>query len=182
LYTFGEKNNIFPTILIITIMATVQAFIKVSTKKTEKTFIYFRLRDGKKIDLFYKSEISVNPNDWDNKKQAIKTQIIFKNRVEFNKTVTDRKNIILEIYEHEPNKIGLTSDWLKIEIDKKLHPENYVLVDQIPLTFFDHFDKFLEKHKLSEGRRNHFRVVFRALQRFELYTAITTGKPFTLTF
>ena len=161
-------------------MATVQAFIKVSTKKIEKTLIYFRLRDGRNIDLFYKSEISVNPNDFDNKKQTIKTQIVFNNRIEFNKSVTDRKNLILQIYDSEPNKTSVTSDRLKLEIDRRLRPENYIQVDETPVTFFNYFDIFLEKHKLSEGRRNHFQVVIRALQRFELYTIKKTKKSFKL--
>jgi len=53
-------------------MATVQAFIRVSQKKIEKTNIRFRLRDGRKIQLFHVSEIQINPDLFDSKKQKVK--------------------------------------------------------------------------------------------------------------
>jgi len=39
-------------------------------------------------------------------------------------------------------------------------------------TIFDAFDEFLIKHPLSEVRKNNFRVIKRALQRFEMYKNI----------
>ena len=162
-------------------MATIQAFTKVSTKKAEKALIYFRLRDGRSVDLFYKSNFEINPNDWDNKKQIVKSQIVFKNRIEFNKSVNDRKDLILSIYEAEPNKVSLSSGWLVHEIDKKLHPENYKQLEaKVIISFFDIFTEFLQKHKLSQGRKSHFEVIVRALQRFELYAAKETGKTYQL--
>jgi len=163
-------------------MSSVTAFIRVSTKKAERANIRFRLRDGRSLQLFYKSEIEVSPNDWDSKKQAIKTGIIFKDRTKFNKSITDRKNTIFEIYDAKPNKEGLTSEWLILEIDKILNRVNYIQAKETPQTFFDSFDEFLLKHKLSIGRKSHFKVIYKALQRFELYTEKKTHKPFKLAF
>ena len=42
-------------------MATVTAFIRVSTKKTKEANVRFRLRDGRTVQLLYSSDITVNP-------------------------------------------------------------------------------------------------------------------------
>ena len=52
-------------------MATVTAFIRVSTKKAEKATIRFRLSDGRVKQLFFTSEIEVDPTKWDAKTQEI---------------------------------------------------------------------------------------------------------------
>lgn len=108
-------------------MATVQAFIRTSKKKTENVNIRFRLRDGRNIQLFHTSEILVNPDVWDSSEQSIKKRIIFKDaeRLKINKAVNDRKALILQIYSEESEKESLTSDWLETSIDKELYPEKY---------------------------------------------------------
>lgn len=108
-------------------MATVQAFIRTSKKKTENVNIRFRLRDGRNIQLFHTSEILVNPDVWDSSEQSIKKRIVFKDaeRLKINKAVNDRKALILQIYSEESEKEPLTSDWLEISIDKELYPEKY---------------------------------------------------------
>ena len=84
--------------------------------------------------------------------------------MDFDKAVSNRKNLIKEIYLQRGQL--LTSDTLESEIDKLLHPEQY---EQPKQTFFEAFDEFLTKHPLSEVRRKNFRVLYRALKRFELY-------------
>lgn len=52
-------------------MASVKAFIRVSSskKKIEKEVaVRFRVSDGRKIQLFYKSDILVDPAVWDAKR------------------------------------------------------------------------------------------------------------------
>ncbi len=161
-------------------MATVKAFIRVSAKKAEKVNIRFRLSDGRNIQLFYKSEIEVNPNFWDPKTQAIKAKVIFKERDKFNKSITDRINDIKTAYSLIDDKQILTSELLEAKIDEVLHPEKFSPVELVPQTFFEIFAEFLQKHKLSVGRKKHFDVVNRALQRFELYSSKTPKRPFKL--
>jgi len=60
----------------ICIMATVKAFIRTSTKK-DFVNVRFRLTDGRSIQLFHKSDIKVNPNDFDEKNEKIKARILF---------------------------------------------------------------------------------------------------------
>ena len=167
-------------------MATVQAFIRVSAKKTDKANIRFRLRDGRNVQFFHKSEIEVSPDDFDNKKQTLKSQKDFQPngfRDKFNDSITDRKKLILKVYNNETNKAGLTSEILDLRIDKILNPDKYKKVEAVENTgqsFFDIFDEFLLKHKLSEGRKSHYEVIFRALKRFELYTSKKIRKSFIL--
>ncbi|MFR9556108.1 MAG: site-specific integrase [Rikenellaceae bacterium] len=162
-------------------MATVTAFIRVSTKKVKKANVRFRLRDGRKMQLLFASDIEVNPEYWDSNKQELKAKILYDTakRAEFNKSVADIKNIILNIYNSAPIKESLTSDWLKDEIDKALHPEKYDLKEK-QKTFFETYDYFLESRKISEVRKRNFRVIYRALQRYELYKRLTKVKGFSL--
>ena len=154
-------------------MATIQAFIRTTTKKANSVNVRFRLRDGRKIQLFYKSELEINPELWDDSKQAIKAKVIYPTleRKIFNDAVNERKKLIDDIYSNQPDKAELTSEWLEIEIDKALNPEKYVseeTINQVE-SFFQLFDEFLSKRKLSLVRINNFRVIKRALQRYEIY-------------
>lgn len=163
-------------------MSSVAAFIRVSAKKKDKAYVRFRLRDGRDIQLFYKSEIEVNPSVWDSEKEAIKAKVVYDSieRAAFNNSIALRKNIILQAYNSEQNKAELTSETFEVKIDKLLNPSNYLPIEETPQTFFEAFDEFLLKHKLSEVRKSNYKVVYRALQRYELYTTKTTSKEFKL--
>ena len=62
-------------------------------------------------------------------------------------------------------------------IDKYHHPNRYKTEEEIAAetkpTLLDLFAEFLVKHKLSEVRIKNFRVVQRALARYELYVKAT---------
>ncbi len=162
-------------------MATVKAFIRSATKKRDNVNIRFRLSDGRDVQLFHVSELMVDPDIWDNAKQEIKAKVTCSTakRNEITTGVAKRKSLILEIYDPAPDKSALTSEWLEVEIDKRLHPEKY---DSRPQTFFEAFDEFLSKRKLSDVRKRNFRVIGRTLRRYELYKRETTHKPFELSF
>ena len=108
-------------------MATVTAFIRVSTKKSSDVNVRFRLRDGRTMQLFYKSEITVKSSDWDSSTQAIKAKVLFDNqkRAEFNKSINELKALIVELYNAQSIKDTLTSKWLEDAIDRKLNPIKY---------------------------------------------------------
>lgn len=163
-------------------MASVTAFIRVSTKRKDKVHVRFRLRDGRNVQLFHKSEIEIIPSDWDSTKQAIKAKVLYneKERAIFAEKIATRKKIILDAYNNQSNKEGLTSNWLEIEVDKKLNPEKYAAPEDTPQTFFEAFDEFLNKRKISDVRKKNFRVIGRAFQRYELYRSIKTQQNFSL--
>jgi len=173
-------------------MATVTAFIR--TKKTDKNKpvnVRFRLRDGRTgidketgkeydgIQLFHKSEFSVIPEKWDKKQQKIKARCTFDDaeRKNFYDAVSDRKRLINNIYVAQGKT--LTSEILDAEIDKVLHPERYETKEQ---TFFEAFDEFLAKRKISDGRKRAFKVIVRALKRYEMYVRAAKWNTFVLSF
>lgn len=162
-------------------MASVTAFIRVSKKRIERANVRFRLRDGRNIQLFHASELEVNPSDWDAARQEIKAKVLYdaEKRAAFNKAVAERKNIMLEIYNAASDKEGLTSEWLDREIDKRLHPDRYI-VEQPRQTFFEAYEEFTVKRKLSDWRVRAIQVVIRALRRYELYARRTVDRQFTL--
>ncbi|HEY5590321.1 MAG TPA: phage integrase SAM-like domain-containing protein [Paludibacter sp.] len=166
-------------------MATVKAFIRISTKKGNDVNVRFRLSDGRNIQLFHKSELTINSDLWDEKNQCIKAKVIFntEKRTTFNKAVMARKELINDVYNSNPKKDELTSDLLDIEIDKVLNPHKYVLQveEEKQQAFFEAFDEFLAKRKISDVRKNNFKVIERALQRYEVYKAVK-HKPVTLHF
>ena len=49
-------------------MTTVKAFIRTGKKEKEAN-IRFRISDGRKVQLFHKSELTVLPTLWDNKRE-----------------------------------------------------------------------------------------------------------------
>lgn len=162
-------------------MASVTAFIRVSKKRIERATVRFRLRDGRNIQLFHASELEINPSDWDATRQEIKAKVLYdaEKRTAFNKAVADRRNMLLEIYNAASDKEGLTSEWLDQEIDKRLHPDRYI-VEQSRQTFFEAYEEFIEKRKLSEWRVRAIQVVIRALKRYELYARRTVDCRFVL--
>ena len=101
-------------------------------------------------------------------------------RAEFNKAVADHKNALFEIYHNAPDKEKITSEWLAAEMDKVLHPEKYGAIEQQE-TFFQTFDFFIEGRNISDVRKRNFRVIYRALQRFELYKRWCGASNFHLT-
>lgn len=129
-------------------MATVKAFIRTSTKAKDFVNVRFRLTDGRSVQLFHKSDLKVSPDDFDSKKETIKAKILFndKARKEFNKAITDRKNLINDIYLTATDKSTLTSEWLETEIDKVLHPDKYIIpeADQVPETVLQYIRYFVE--------------------------------------
>ena len=156
-------------------MATVKALIRTVTKNKDKNInVRFRLSDGRGVQLFHTSEITVNPNNWDSKKESIKAKILYdeNDRITFNNSINERKDLMLRLYSAEADKETATSEWLETAIDKSLNPEKYGLTP-IQQTFFEIFDEFLDKRKLSDVRKKNFRVVVRALKRYELYTRRT---------
>lgn len=164
-------------------MATVTAFIRVSTKKSEKANVRFRLRDGRKLQLFHKSKLEVNPAHWDASKQEIKAKVLFDTvkRAEFNQSVANIKRLILEIYSETKDQATLTSEILDVEIDKKINPDKYGLNEKKE-SFIETFTRFINDRKISDVRKRNFQVINRALQRYELYNQCNGIKEYKLSF
>lgn len=161
-------------------MASVKAFIRTSAQKAETVKVRFRLSDGRKVQLFHKSEIEVEPDAFDPKKQEIKAKILYpdEKRRKFNDDVSDRKKLIRSIYECNPE---ISSEQLDLKVDQFLHPENYPQEEEKQKTFFEVYDLFIGAYRGTERMKQHYLSVKRILQRYELYTKLTKPK-FSLTF
>ena len=94
-------------------------------------------------------------------------------RTHINEEIRHLKTYIEKVYQQEKETIN--KEWLKITLDKFYHPEKYFMPEQVVIkpTTGELFDEFLNKHPLSEVRKKNFRVVKRALLRYELYVRET---------
>ena len=159
-------------------------------KYTQKSEILLRLIvgkiNGRAVTIRAKSHIFVNPERWDIKEGTIQTDIriskimsaqkrkeVEKEKLELQETSDNLSALISEIKSKfliTPME-QVTKEWLDSVIDHYRFPEKYETKEVKP-TFFAAFDTFLEKHKISEVRKKNFRVIYRALQRFEMWNNI----------
>ena len=117
-------------------MATVTAFIRTTkSDKNKPVNVRFRLRDGRDYQLFHKSNFLVIPDKWDITQQKIKAKVLFdeRERKEFNKAISERKDLIHSIYVQSGK--ALTTEILETEIDKALNPEKYETQPKIKSLF-----------------------------------------------
>ncbi len=155
----------------------ITAFIRKGAKKNDVdalATIYFRLRDGQK-DIKAASELSINPNHWSPEKQGYKDRVALVSeaeRNELNGHIANIRSVINRTYNVESGK-----EWLLETMERYHHPERFVEevdISSLPnRSVHDLYLEFLEKHKLSEVRKKNFRVIGRAMQRYELYVRAT---------
>jgi len=159
-------------------MATVKAFIRSSAKSGKNAHIRFRLSDGRGVQLFHKSELSIKPGYWNPNKEEHRScrYICDEERKLFNSKIAGRKELLLEVYNSVGKGIEDSDEFEKL-IDKHLFPSKY---DEFPKDFFGLFDLFLKKHKLSQVRINNYLVVKRVLMRFEIFREINLHSNFKL--
>jgi integrase len=155
----------------------VSAFLRKTAKKNDtdsQATIYFRLRDKNK-DFKSASELTINPNHWSPEKQGYKDRVALINDDVKIKLRNDIQSIISLITQNYTENAD--AEWLSEMIDSYHHPDKYKTQEEVEaetkLTFEQLMDDFLLKHKLSEVRQKNFRVVKRALLRYELYVRAT---------
>jgi integrase len=138
--------------------------------------IYVRIRDGRKFDSIAPSQLTINPNLWDTKTEGVKSKVICSQdeRVIINEGVRALKTFIEKEY-RDANTDAIEKDWLKQALYKYYHPEKYKAEDleKEKPSFFELFDEFLLKHRLSDIRKKNFKVIRRRLERFELFVHMT---------
>ena len=161
--------------------------IKKAAKRydTESTAtIYVRFRNGRQLDSVAPTQLSINPNLWDDKGECVKTKAVCDEdlRSSINGEIRNLKTFMEKSFQAE--KDAIDKEWLKLTLDKYYHPEKYFIPEEVVIkpTIGELFDEFLNKHPLSEVRKKNFRVVKRALLRYELYVQQTKRgqKDFTL--
>jgi len=85
---------------------------------------------------------------------------------------------------NQTNRETITKEWLekRVALFHKPVRKKKAKVAAVPETFFAIFEDFLAVHKMSEVRRKNFRVLYRALRRYELFKRLTGSRKFELTF
>ncbi|MFR9586128.1 MAG: recombinase, partial [Rikenellaceae bacterium] len=113
----------------------ISAIIKKSAKRydTESSAtVYLRLRDGRRVDMTSPTQLSINPNLWDEKSEAIKSKVVCDEefRKTFNDDIRQLKSFIEQEYpanQEEPVEKG----WLKMAVDKYYNPRKYMTEEEI---------------------------------------------------
>lgn len=125
-----------------------------------------------------KSGIYVPVNRWTKKNEISIPKLETKERKQLillDSKIKTLKKHILTTFEHS-DKTTVNKSWLIECIDMFHFPEKYTIKEQ---SFFEAFDEFLIKRKLSKGRLMSVKVLYRSLQRYELYK-MKSEKGFSL--
>ncbi|MBP1646411.1 MAG: putative bacteriophage integrase [Bacteroidetes bacterium] len=136
------------------------------------------------VQLFYVSDILVNPNQWDNNRECIKAKVLINNieRNKINYKVSETKRIILQAFENlKQSSEYITSENLTKYIDRLINPDNnktFNLAEDN--NFFQLFQKFIYSSKVSTNRLQSYKVVLGKLKRFELYYRLSIKNNFIL--
>ncbi len=93
------------------------------------------------------------------------------------------ERFLIGLSETHPIK-EFTKDFITEQIDRWRNPEKYAPkeVRMKKLSFNDIIDEFLKQKQLSESRERHYRVLQRALHRFEMYQRLTSKKSYKFSF
>lgn len=123
-------------------------------KITRKSPLLFRFVGGRDFIFRVKSGLYIAPNRWNaDKEEAIEPRLDTpekKEIVRLNKQLTSLKSTIIEAFTHA-DKSTVDKAWLEQIVDAFHHPQKYS--EKRKEGFFEVFDEFLEKRKLSDVRK-----------------------------
>ena len=139
--------------------------------------IYVRLRDGRLLDSTVSTGETVNPLWWDAKREEIKANIVCDNKekAELNEKLQDLKKFLYSKHKVDKEKGKVNKEWLAKAL-KEYAPELGKMASRTvdkSHSFSDRFQKFLDANEFSEGRINQYRVIERAVLRFEEFIRTT---------
>ncbi|MCL1936983.1 MAG: site-specific integrase [Candidatus Azobacteroides sp.] len=183
-------------------MATIYLSLSTRIDATKKQEILIRFSHGRinqraKTNIFisaeYIDESGKRKPIWNDMNQQIvipNFRLMTDEKKELKQSLTGQSEklntlvaFIQKAFNDIENKSTISSDWLKDCIDRYYQRGKYAPVVEMfekKQSFFDLFTEFLEKHKLSDVREKNFKVVIRALKRYELYVQLTRDKSFSL--
>lgn len=162
-------------------MATIKRELSQKISPAGQSEIILRLTVGRGLQPRLKSGIFIERSRFnDGKKDPQKAGAIIMPRANQKEVVELRalesrliaaERFLINLCATVPRE-NLSKDFIDSEFDRYLHPENYA--DETPslISFYDTFEQFLNTRNLSEWRTKHYRVLIRALKRFEAYRGI----------
>ena len=159
-------------------MSTVTAFIRTSKNSDKPVRVRFRLTDGRDVQVFYSSDLYVNPSRWNPVTHSIKSRVAMdeKERYAFNKGVEEMKSKMSCWYASLPNKGLATSErfenyleGVKEEISEKvLSCENFTGI----------FEAMLVDKRYKKQREKNMRVLYSDVMRFASYMSTSKGRVY----
>lgn len=166
-------------------MATIQRSLSAKVNDNGKSEIMLRLSLSKNDKIRIKSGIFVSASRFKDGtfiKPRANQQELAELRDAEDRLISLERFLIGLSETHPLNE--LTKDFIAHEIDKWRNPEKYapkeVKAKQRP--FDEIIDEYLAQKQLSEPRERHYRVLQRALHRFELYQRKTMKKAYKFSF
>ena len=139
--------------------------------------IYVRLRDGRLLDSTMSTGYTVNPLWWDAKREEIKANIVCDNKekADLNEKLQSLKKFLYTRHKIDKDKGNVNKDWLSKALKDFAKEQGKVAnpVGEKSNAFKDTFQKFLDANEFSEGRLNQYRVIERAVLRFEEFMRMT---------
>ncbi|MDR0207325.1 MAG: hypothetical protein LBI45_08740, partial [Bacteroidales bacterium] len=173
-------------------MATIYLSLSAKADTTNKKEILIRFIHGK-INQRGKTNIFIKQEHWDNENQQIiipNFRLMNAEQAKLKQYLNEQKDKLKALTIHiddtftKSDKSEIASDWLKTTIDRYNFPKKYEPIIEVSpkQTFFDAFDEFMMVKKFSEWRNKAFKVVIRAMKRYELYIQLTKDKSFSFDF
>ena len=171
-------------------MASIYYSLSAKKNTHNQSEILIRFTHGR-INQRAKSNLFIEEEHWDSKLQQVlipKFRIlspdkkVLKNYLaNLGEKLSELSSLIQKSF-NRLDKKAVPKDWLKLLIDKYNFPEKYLSATEInkSKSFFELYDEFLEKRKLSKVREKNYMVLKRALKRFELFISFTEDKEFSL--
>ena len=139
--------------------------------------IYVRLRDGRLLDSTMSTGYSVNPLWWDAKREEIKANIVCDNKekADLNESLQSLKKFLYTRHKADKAKGRVNKEWLAKALKDFAKEQGKVSSPAVDRSnsFKDTFQKFLDANEFSEGRLNQYRVIERAVLRFEEFMRVT---------
>jgi hypothetical protein len=131
-------------------MLKIFAFIK-TIKQNKDVNVRFRIKDGRKADLSYTSDIVVNSLYWDkNSRCCIQTNSFVDQHLhQINQEIHQRKELIKTIYLNRSQAQAISSKWITDEINYAVYQKKQSVVsEQTPL--IDEFERFVDTQELRD--------------------------------
>jgi integrase len=158
--------------------------------------VYVRVINGKSFDRKVKTRLSIRPDFWDSKKESIKSRITFdeRKRNDFNSEISKLREFINTSFSREKNINELPSRWLSECIENFYNPGHHSTSQRIfslskitvkdlkqhlpdskdnSLSFFNIYDKFVERQDISDSRARQYKVIKSTLERYQLFVRHT---------
>lgn len=162
-------------------MATITRNISTKVNTSGDAEILLRLTVSRSLRLRLKSGIYMNPKRFKDgaiiMPRANQKEAKVLNEIE--KRLIALEQLIVSAC-IDNSQESLSQEFFRNLIDRYNHPEKYE-VKKTELTFFGLFNEYLEKHPLSTARANHYKVLARALRRFEMYIQKTANRNYKMT-